>query len=48
MANNDNLQLADIFHKLMTIYRKMASIYYQDMTCIHDTTFNILKNKYSH
>ena len=27
-----------IFHQLMTIYRKIASLYYQDMTCIHDAT----------
>ena len=25
------------FEQLMTIYRKITSIYYQDMTCIHDT-----------
>ena len=28
----------------MTFYRKIASIYYHDMTCIHDTTFKFSRN----
>ena len=33
-----------IFHQLMTIYRKIASSYYQDMACIYDITFNFSRN----
>ena len=29
-----------IFHTLISIYSKIAYIYYQDMTCMHGTTFN--------
>ena len=37
-----------LFFPLIAINLFIIKIYYQDMTCIHDTIFNFSRNKYSY